>query len=391
MNRTRLITLTCCASFLALGISAALFGPAFQSLTQRFNLSLADGGLFVSLQWVGAASVTMLTGRLLDRANARYVLSAGPLLMGGGLVLLSVTPLLPLALCGSLLVGLGTGTLGAASNIVVAALNPRRAAAALNSLNMFFGLGAIAGPQIVNFALSRQQVSLAFITSGLFLVLLVIPFAQSSVHIHDEARTKSSMAMRWVNLAPFAALLFVYVGTEVGFGSWIFTQMTKVSLSTAAVGALATSVFFAGLTAGRLVATPVLRRLREDHLVVVSTGIMALGTGLLLAAPTVEAIGLLSAFLMGLGCGPVFPTAVALIGNLYPEQRGMATGMLMTIGSIGAILFPWLQGRIGGGNNGGMILPFAASLFCLVVAGLIRRHVSAEIAPDQALRTDISA
>ncbi len=373
-HRTRLITLTCYTSFLALGAASALFGPAFQDLTRRFNLSLADGGIFVSLQWVGAAFITVVTGRLLDRVDARYIMSAGTLCMGGGLLLLSVTPTLPIALCASLLIGLGVGTLGASSNIVIAALNPDRSAAALNALNVFFGLGAIVGPQIVNIALSRNQITLAFSSTGLFLLLLVIPFSLSSVHIHGGDQTQSAPLIRWTSLLPFAALLFVYVGTEVGFGSWIFTQLTKVSLSTAAVGAIATSLFYAGLTTGRLVAS-LLRRLSEDQLVIGSVGVMTVGTALLLVAPASEAIGVISAFVVGFGCGPVLPTTLALVGNAYPEQRGMTTGLLMMLSSIGAIIFPWLEGQIGGGNNGGMVLPFAASIFLLVVAGVIRRRV----------------
>jgi fucose permease len=373
-RKVALITFTCYAAFLILGIAGSLFGPAIQSLTQRFNMRLADGAIFVSLQWVGATIAMFTAGRLMDRINIRYVLSGGTLMLGIGLILVSIAPSLPMGLVGALLVGIGTGTLGISPNLIILSLNPDNAAAALNFLNGIWGAGAIIGPQIVNFALSRQQVALAFGGTAIISLLLIIPFSMASMRLNSGDDSKR-VPIRWMSLLPFAALLGVYVGTEVGFGSWIFTQLTKAAQSTEAIGTIATSLFWAGLTAGRLVATPVLRRLTDEQLLIVSIIFVGVGAGLFLIAPGSETIGLISAFIVGMGCGPIFPTALAIVNNSYPEQRGTATGALMALGAGSAAILPWLQGQIGAGRNGGMIVPFVASIYLLGVAFIIQRRL----------------
>src|SRR5258708_22166360 len=153
-GKVALLTFTCYAAFFILGIAGSLFGPAIQSLTQRFNMRLADGAIFVSLQWVGATIAMFTAGRLMDRINIRYVLSGGTLMLGIGLILVSIAPSLPLGLVGALLVGIGTGTLGISPNLIILSLNPYNAAAALYFLNGIWGTGTILRPQIVHFALS---------------------------------------------------------------------------------------------------------------------------------------------------------------------------------------------------------------------------------------------
>ena len=372
MRNSRLITLTCYASFLALGMSGTLLGPTFQSLASRFNMPLQDAGIFTALSFVGATLSAPVYGRLLDRIDVRYVLCGGTALMGGGLLLLSVAPTLGIGLLATLLTGLGAGALILAPNVVVIALNPDNAAGALNFLNVFFGIGAIVGPQLVSFALNHNNYALAFRAAAIFLLLLVIPFGLSSVHIRRDDRGGSQPSLLWITLLPFAALNFIYVGTETGFGSWIFTQLTKVPHSTEALATIATSVFYAGLTSGRLAASLWSRHLTEKRLLVVSMIILGAGIALLLGIPMLTPISILSAFVVGLGCGPVSPTIMALATNTYPAARGTVLGMTSAFGGVGGATLIWLQGQVGGGQNGGMIVPLISAAVMLSIVLTIR-------------------
>ena len=57
---------------------------------------------------------------------------------------------------------------------------------------------------------------------------------------------------------------------------------------------------------------------------------------------------------------------------------------MTVIGSCGAATLPWLQGQIGGGRSGGMIVVFAAALLILTVAITLERQGSVELDPDVA-------
>ena len=354
MNRKTLITVASAAAFVGMGIAAAMLGPTFGALSERFQMPLENSGIFPGLQFLGASITVLLTGRLLDRMNVRYLLATGTLLLGSGLLILAFAPVLWAGLAGVLIVGLGYGILDVGINVTIAAINPERSGAALNTLNAFYGIGAIIGPQLVNFAFSQHNFTLAYIISGIIMLCLTVPFSQASLHIHPQDTARQSVAIRWILLLPFAILLFTYVGAEVGYSSWISTQASKVALVSESRATIPASIFWVGLTMSRMLGNPVLRRITEKQLLIGSILIVGIGIIILLAMPVSENAALVSAFLVGFGCGPIFPTALGIAGDVYPAVRGTASGVLIALGSIGGFIMPWLQGLVGGGNNGGM-------------------------------------
>jgi hypothetical protein len=66
---------------------------------------------------------------------------------------------------------------------------------------------------------------------------------------------------------------------------------------------------------------------------------------------------------------------LGVINRTYPEARGTVTGVLMTIGTGGAVVIPWLQGQVGNGQNGGMIVILALAIFMLGMAFYIQRQL----------------
>jgi fucose permease len=338
-------------------------------------MQLSDAGIFTAVKAAAALFTVTTAGRLLDRINARYLLTAGVLLMGTGLFIIGSAPTLPVAFIGVLLLGFGFGILDVSPNVVVAALNPERPSAALNTLNVFFCVGAIIGPQVVNFALSRENAVLAFYITAIFALTLAIPFSLISIRVHAEhdANGKPRVPINWFALIPFAVMLFIYVGAEAGFANWIFTQMKMVALSTTSTATVAASIFWLGMTIGRAVASPILRRLSDQQLLNLSILIIGAGIAILLLFSRVENIALLCSFVVGFGCGPIFPIVLAIVNTTHSEARGTASGTVMVMGTFGGMLMPYLQGQIGGGLSGGMILPLMLSVVMLGTALYIGR------------------
>ncbi len=354
-----------------LGVSLTLIGPTLPSLAARSHIALSDAGIFTSLQFAGVILGVLIAGRLLDRVNARNVLIGGLAFAALGLLLLSVVQSLIPALVSIFVLGIGLGALDVAPNVIVAALNPDNGGVAVNILNVFFGIGAVVGPQVVNFALSRSDFTAAYRLAALGVALLIpvlLPISVAPPTIHIQQRP----VIHWERLILFAALLFTYVGAEAGCGAWIFTQLTQVAQSTAATATIATSLFWGGVTVGRVLASIALRRLSNWQLLYISVGLVAIGTMLILITGHSELLSLISAFLIGLGCGPIFPTAFVLSTNLYPEARGTISGILIALGNFGAVILPWTQGQIGGGQSGGMIVILAAAVVMFLLLITVR-------------------
>ncbi|MBX3064374.1 MAG: MFS transporter [Anaerolineae bacterium] len=378
MNRKQFITLACYAAFIAIGVCVTIFGPAKDILTQRFGLPLKDGGNFISLHYIGAVIGIVVTGSLLDKVNARYLLVGGTLLMGIGLLVLTQAQSLWLAYASMVVIGLGYGALDICPNLVVASLNTERASIALNILNIMWGIGAALGPQVANFALSQQNINIAFLLTGTFSLALAIPFAFASLEPrHRTQGTEDSTAIGAISmwsLIPFVLLIFVYVGAENGFGQWLFTEVTNVTRSTDSVATLATSLFWGGLTVGRVVASLLLRRISDETLLMGTTLLIAISAALLIVLPGVESIALISAFLVGIGCGPIFPTSLAILNRRFP--RGTITGTVVAFGTTGGIVIPWVQGQVGADHSGGMIVTVILGFVLLALAWLVQRKPS---------------
>jgi fucose permease len=386
MPPIRLWTAICFAAFIVTGISVNLLGSTLANLTERYGMPLADAGIFTALQAIGSTTSVLFFGRLLDRRDARWVLVGGTLLFGAGVLLLGYAPVLPLGLAGALLMGIGFGGMLAGPNYVIAALYESRAASALNALNVFYSLGAMGSAQLVTFALRGDDFRLAYLVAGLFMLALTIPFATMRLRRPQSAENQGARApVNYLALIPFILLFFTYIGSEVGFGAWIFTQLSTVAQAPVETAALATSLFWAGQMFGRISGSLILRRLADETMLPLTILVIGLGTALLLAFQTNTSISILAAFIVGFGCGPVFPTTLGIVRKAYPTAHGTASGILIGLGNIGAIVLPWLQGQIGGGASGGMGLILVLSVIMLATAVVIQRWLRGRAATGAAV------
>ena len=141
-----------CAAFLAAGVTLSGVGPALPLLALHIEQDIAVlGGLFTAIS-LGIILTQFGAGLASARFGQRFVLAVGMLLMGCGGSGVTFGRSLPILLAGALLFGIGFGGVLAAGNVLVGQLFPTRSAAALNGVNLFFGVGSMLGPAIAGLA-----------------------------------------------------------------------------------------------------------------------------------------------------------------------------------------------------------------------------------------------
>jgi fucose permease len=64
-----------------------------------------------------------------------------------------------------------------------------------------------------------------------------------------------------------------------------------------------------------------------------------------------------------------------MVNNHYPEARGTASGALIAVGTVGAAVVPWFQGKVGAGIDGGMIVVLAMSAIMFGTVIVIQRQI----------------
>jgi len=338
-----------CVSFFALGVITAALGPALPDLAANTGSSLATVGGVITALFLGALLALSVAGPLNDRLGQRPVLIVGVALLALGTLGIAASHWLPLTLLCAAVAGLGHGAIDISTNVLIAEVFVGRSAAALNLLNVFFGLGAVAGPAIAGLTLQLWNTALPALWIGAALTLLQAPLipllADTPRAPHAEAgKSRTAALFRTPLLWALGVLILLYVGVENGIGSWTTVYLASTTRLGQATAALATSGFWLALTGGRVIAALIGTRLTPDRLLLLAL-IGAFAGGVLLASSVGNAPLTIAAVLgMGLCFGPVFPTTLAITTATFRQAPGTAASAVVAMGSFGGMLLPWLQG-----------------------------------------------
>ncbi|HNP88836.1 MAG TPA: MFS transporter, partial [Kouleothrix sp.] len=148
----RRMLLLACGVFLAAGMVLSGLGPALPFLAARSQQHVVALGVLFTAISLGVILAQALVGRASDRFGLQIVLAAGMVLMSVGALALAVSSRFVLLVLAALLMGIGYGAVLSAGNLLVARLYPTRSAAALNGVNVFYGIGSIIGPLLAGYA-----------------------------------------------------------------------------------------------------------------------------------------------------------------------------------------------------------------------------------------------
>jgi fucose permease len=364
-----------CGVFLAAGISLASLGPLLPYLAMRVGQDIAAlGWLFTALSG-GVMLAQFGVGQASDRFGQRPVLTAGMLLMGSGIFGVTLSRSLGALLAAAIVVGIGFGAVLTAGNLLVARLFPARGAAALNGMNLCFGVGSMLGPALVGQAGARLATPHAALWAGGGMLLTLAPAVlllaaaiRPAQTTPDGARqTSSRTVVLWLS----GVLLLIYTGTEVGFAGWLTVYMITSAKLAPAAAALVVSGFWLALTTGRAIGAGLGLRLAPQSLLATSLFGMLAGAAVLLTSVGHFEGSVAGVLLFGLSCGPVFPTVLALV-TAATRGSGTAAGLVLALGNGGGLIIPallgWLLNRYGPVSTAGTLLGAALAMVALYAA-----------------------
>jgi fucose permease len=400
------------------GLLAALPGSVLPTLDRSQYVpgdkSIAD---FLLINAIGAVLAYLVSGPVTDRKGKKFTLSAGAALVIAAMAgfALTVTQVsagaaLPLIFACGFVLGLGANAIVSAGHALVADVASRWRNAALNLLDVFFGLGLMTLPLIVQSLQQRGGLSLIFYSlaaiSLLLLLFVAAPRFPRPTHPESFPISEAKELLKNSSFWLLAIALFMYVGAEVAVGKWVVTFIERDAQLLASAGvdaarlqqmspaeithffeqdpagfsvaqfALRTlSLFAFALLVGRIASSLALGVLRINSFLLVAIGsaITTLGLGVAFTAGSVETarLGLVAA---GFGMGPIFPTSVGLASVIVPRIAGTAMSWVMGIGFAGLLLIPPAVGYVSsavGGHAGdvrtGLMVVLAASVLMLLL------------------------
>jgi len=135
--------------------------------------------------------------------------------------------------------------------------------------------------------------------------------------------------------------------------------------------------FALGLLIGRVAVTPLFKTVRNDTVTLFAAVLMTITTWLALRT-TKPAVAWVAVFAAGLAMAPVFPTVLAITGDVFGSTKATAIGIVAMFGWVGLAVSSPMIGAIAGEDPKGLkkallILPVFSAL--MVVVNLALRAV----------------
>lgn len=283
----------------------------------------------------------------------------------------------------------GITLLQVAANPYVTVLgNPASASSRLTLTQAFNSLGTTIGPYLGSLfilggsAADPRAVQIPYLVLAGILILIAITFALSRLPGKDEldpgaasletapgrsvvesAAAPSSGRSIWSyrHLVLGAVGIFVYVGAEVGIGSFLvsFLGQKQIAALPAATAGKYLSFYWGGAMVGRFIGSAVMLRVKPPKVLATNAAIVAVLIALAIGRAGHTAMWALLA--VGLFNSIMFPTIFSLALDGLGEHAGAGSGILC-MAIVGGAVLPELQGWLA--DSIGILYSFALPLAC---------------------------
>jgi MFS transporter, FHS family, glucose/mannose:H+ symporter len=355
------------AGFFYTGAMTVLLGAMLPRIAALHHLRDSQSGALLLSQFAASAA-----GALLVRRRFGKTLMRGYLLMALGAVALLLMPA-AWAAAALVLFGLGLGMAMTSTSMLVTFLFPNARGSALSILNFCWSLGATACPMIVarmpgNYSLVAVCAPVAVLSAALAAVFLRTSWpAVSRENLLPTRLHKSAISI----VVIFAAMAFLYVGTEATVGGWMSIYAARVAAWSFARSNLVAACFWAALLIGRGVTPAILLLISESRLHLISVVGASVGI-LVLALAHDPALLLAGACCTGLMLAPIFPLTISLFISRSEDTRN--AGWVFAVGGFGGAVLPWLTGLLSTAAHSlrtGLLVSLAADLGMLPLLLLV--------------------
>ncbi len=339
-------------TLLAIGWTGLLIPSLIRSIEATFDQTDAGIGVIYLVYAVAYMSGSFGGGSLTERLGRRLVLGGAVLIHAAGIAGLGLAPTWPVFVLAGLVAGFGAGALDGGSNGLVLDAYREGRGRAMNLLHMSFSVGALAAPLVVGVLVEGgvpwQAVAIG---TGVVIATLAVAYAvipmpsgrrESGVAVEPSTADAGPGARRLLAgpLLLLGIAIATYVAAEVGVSNWIVRFLEPAPLTTAT---LALSLFWAGLTLGRLVSSVIADRFDHVRFTVISAAGMAVFISIAVLAPNLP-LSIAAFAAAGAASGPVFPMIVAIGGERYPERSAAVGGSLTGMAVFGSTIYPPAMG-----------------------------------------------
>lgn len=338
----------------------------------KHNLDLSDTQLGLALfgMALGTVAGSRLGGALISRFGSRRAVLAGMPAMGAVLVLAALAGGLYTLVVALAAFGVMLAIVDVAMNTEAVVVEQAYGRPLMSGLHGMWSVGLLLGSAagaaaaglgirpVVHFA--AVSVIVAAATVPLFLRLP----ARAAVAVR-EGRPRGGWSVGLVVLGLISFCSFFAEGAVI---DWAAVYVHDRGGSSAALGAVALASFSLSMAVSRLCGDRLAMRFGPVRLARSFSVLAAAGLALALLLPGAPA-GVVGFGLVGIGLGPIVPTAVSAAGNAGLGDPETVVSRIFMISYVGSIIGPALIGFVAGqtGLRGALVIPLTL-IACIALA-----------------------
>lgn len=345
----KIITFSIYGAFFLIGITLTVFGPTMSYLMEGYSISLAQAGLFVTFMALGRMLSVVFCGMLSDYIGNKWIVVMGTACLTAGLIGIGSLSIFSVAIIFAFIAGIGHGAVDTSASSAMMNLYPDKTSSALNKANMFFAVGCLIGPLvygvILSYTVNWRIVYYTGAAAGIFITLvLVFQVFPDTYRTVERSRSISFKCFFGsLNVWLLAMIMFLYSGAGHSINTWVNKYMGDVVKLSVLFASGSLAIYNLGLALGRFVCSLIAENMGYYRLMLFSTigGLGAIVLALFSHSVIIMMIGL---GLTGFFFGGLFPTAIAIGGQLYPKQKGGITGVLVMMAALGSMTIPAVTG-----------------------------------------------
>ena len=331
-------------------------GVIIPEIIKEFDLNLTQASAFHYAPMIAIAFSGIAFGFLADRIGRKYTILIGLGLFAVSCFLFALGDYFEYFVGLLLISGCAIGIFktGALALIGDISTSTREHTRTMNTVEGFFGVGAIIGPAIVAYLLAAKVSWIyLYIFAGFICLLLIVIAARVNYPRHkpctaqEKIDVKRTLKMiRNPYAAGFSGAIALYVATEVAIYVWMPTLLKEYSGSATWFATYALTVFFVLRAGGRFLGAWILTKFSWTSVMAVFSGCIFLCfLGSMLGGVN-YAVFLLP--LSGLFMSMIYPTLNSKgISCFNKTEHGSVAGVILFFTAVAAALGPLLMGAVG--------------------------------------------
>lgn len=375
-DKTRSLTTAALLSILCFGVGMTIVGPLLSVIANEYDFPIRYSGVIFSSNFFGFILFNITFALYLTHIDLRKILVI--ILFAYTLCLAAFTQAdsFPVILVLMFLIGGLGGLIESTSSVLIVKLNRGREGYYLNLSQVFFGIGAIIGPLGSGY---MEQAAIGW--QNIFVLVAVLSAFSGAIFLLFKTAVKGSEEK--LNYNDFMILagnkkflilmvcMMLYIGAEIGMWGWISTLLKNSYAASPMEAGLAVALFWVFMTIGRYITAKLTNLITLKRIILVlSFG--ATASTLLLAIWNSERFIWIMIPFIGLFLSGIWPTIVALSGDITGKYSGPAAYVVIASGAFGGMIFPYLIGLFGQGSSVmislGIIAMMSAAIFGLIKA-----------------------